>query len=612
MAFEWDKAAAEEEDWESVQPGKDALLVLIDVRSSIFAPVEGEDKTWFQSVLDMLTKLLKSKVIANDGSLMGVVFFGTKKTKNINALEHVFEFQELEFPSARRIKQLRELMDPSLDFSAEYGAMDASEMVSLSNALWHAGVAFSNAKSASHLKKHDTQTIWVLTNHEDPTLGSADEADRVLKQYANHMELKRALQLFYLPPPSGGVFRLETFYGRMFQEASTLALADDSALQPAYAIHTYQEMMDEGLRKRFRKRRLTTLSWTIAKGIAIGVELYALKVRQAKPSPVHLDAESNAPLKTDTKWLCDSTGIYLTPAQIKTYIEYGKDRVYFSADDLVELKYFDAAGLQLLGFEPRHNLRDHESVRAPYFVYPAEGYIEGSTVAFAALHASTLAKDVVAIARLIVRKNTPPRLVALVPQLEAYDDQGQVQPSGFNVLFLPYVDDVRPLRADADTQRDPSRAQVDAAATVVRGLTIAELPSFQNPELQKHYASIQALALDEATLAFDDTDDTTLPDAAGFRRPKVVAALEAFREACGGDDLAKDNAKRKAPATAAKGAKKVATGDDVDLVAWRALAAAGGVAKKTVPELKAVLAALGLSTTGKKAELVERVTTGLA
>ncbi|OQS05508.1 ATP-dependent DNA helicase 2 subunit [Thraustotheca clavata] len=604
MAFEWQKDVKEEEeeDWESAQSGKEVLLVLLDVRSSLFTPLE-DGNTWFNTCVEMLVKLLKSKIIANDNSLMGIIFFGTSQTKNVNSLEHVYEFQELGFPSAHRIKQLRELM--TVDFAKEYGSMASNDQVSLSNALWHAGIAFSNA----NLKKKDSQTIWILTNNEDPTIGNAEECERVLKQFTNHMELKRSIQLFYMPPPAKESFSLSSFYSRMFMEATMLAQDDLSTLQPAYAIHTYQEMMEESLRKRFRKRRLTTLSWTIAKGIAIGVELYALTVKQAKPSPINLEAETNSILKTETKWLCDETGMYLTPEQVKKYIEYGKQRVYFSSDDMVELKYFDAAGLQLLGFQPKSLLKDHENLRAPYFIYPAEGYIEGSTVAFVALLQSMVKKDVMAIARLIVRKNTPPRLVAIVPQEEIYDDQGQIQPSGFNLIFLPYVDDVRNLRADHNSQRDPTLDQVDAAKKVIQSLTIKEVPSFQNPELQKHYASIQALALNESSLAFDDKDDTTLPDVVGFKRNKVVSALESFRELCGGDELAKDNAKRKASTPGGKGDKKAAKHNadvSTDLATWKKLAASGVVAKKTVVELKAFLSAHGQSTSGKKDELVNR------
>jgi len=73
--FEWETGVDEEEDWEATQSGKDALIVLIDVRKSMFEV--NQEGTWFQSCGQMLMKLLKSKVIANDSSLVGICFFGT-------------------------------------------------------------------------------------------------------------------------------------------------------------------------------------------------------------------------------------------------------------------------------------------------------------------------------------------------------------------------------------------------------------------------------------------------------------------------------------------------------------------------------------------------------
>ncbi|ETW05709.1 hypothetical protein, variant 3 [Aphanomyces invadans] len=539
MAFEWSN---EEESYVPVEsPGRDALIVLIDVRRSIFDLSDDPSKTWFQTCIDMLVRYLKSKVIANDNSLLGVCFFGTKQVKNINSLDHVYELQEIGYPSARRIKQLTELVSPKFNFEREFGSMASTDQVSLSNALWHCSLAFANAG----LKKQDTQTIWILTNSDDPSAGNADERNRIHEQFKNQLELHRTLNLFHMPPSSTSSFDLSSFYHTMFYDASNATApdtADGLAKQAAFAIHTYEDMMEESLRKRYRKRRLATLRFSITKTVKLSVEVYALRVRQMKPSPVHLDAETNVPLQSVTKWLCNHTGSFLTSDQINTYLPYGGHRVYLTKDDMVQIKRFDAAGVQLLGFEPTSVLRLHENVRPPYFLFPTDEDIAGSSAAFVALHRSMTTKDKVAVCRFSMRDNSPPRVAALLAQDEVNDDQGQVQPMGFQVIFLPFLDDIRPLRAP---QQQATSTQVDAACQVIRSLTLSTMPSFQNPELQKHYASIQALALDEDVLAFDDKDDSTLPDAAGFARKKVVAAVEAFKEACGGDELHKESVKRK-------------------------------------------------------------------
>ncbi|RHX97124.1 hypothetical protein DYB25_012251, partial [Aphanomyces astaci] len=400
MAFEWSN---EEEKYVQPEiPGRDALIVLIDVRQSIFDASDDPSKTWFQTCIDMLVRYLKSKVIANDNSLLGVCFFGTKQVKNINSLEHVYEFQEIGYPSARRIKQLTDLVSPKFDFEGTFGSMATTDQVSLSNAF---------------LKKQDTQTIWILTNGEDPSAGNADERTRIHEQFKNHLELHRTLNLFYMPPScaSSTSFDLSTFYATMFTDAASPVPDDDYAVkkQAAFAIHTYEDMMEESLRKRYRKRRLATLRLSITKSVKLSVELYALRVRQTRPTPVNLDAETNLPLQSGTKWLCNHTGSFLSPQEIHTYLEYGGGhRVYLTKDDMVQIKRFDAAGMelawiQLLAFEPTSVIRLHENVRAPYFLFPTDD--------------------------------------------EVSDEQGQVQPMGFQVLFLPFLDDIRPLRA---TQQD--------------------------------------------------------------------------------------------------------------------------------------------------------------
>lgn len=271
----------------------------------------------------------------------------------------------------------------------------------------------------------------------------------------NHVELKRSVNLFYITPPGKERFDLSKCYSSAFrdyaletgEEEKPTVGADGNVVnyQPAFPVDSLGDLMEGSLRKHFRKRRLTSFPLHITKDVSIGVELYTLAVVQRKSPPVALDASTNTPLKSETKWLCEDTGAYLTPDQIKRYIEYGGKRVYFSRDDIVQIKHYDAPGLQIICFKPISSLKWNDNVRSPYFVYPSEGYIEGSSKAFVALLTSMAKKQKYALARLIARKSSEPRLVALLPQEEVADELGQVQPSGFNVVFLPYLDDIRDI-----------------------------------------------------------------------------------------------------------------------------------------------------------------------
>lgn len=87
-----DRREDEEEDYELAESGKDALVVLVDARAAMFAPYSasaGTDAsasapaTWFHAVVDLIVKLLKAKVIANDNSLISVVFFGSVRSFSV-------------------------------------------------------------------------------------------------------------------------------------------------------------------------------------------------------------------------------------------------------------------------------------------------------------------------------------------------------------------------------------------------------------------------------------------------------------------------------------------------------------------------------------------------
>jgi ATP-dependent DNA helicase 2 subunit 1 len=72
--------------------------------------------------------------------------------------------------------------------------------------------------------------------------------------------------------------------------------------------------------------------------------------------------------------------------------------------------------------------------------------VRGSACVCVALLERLAAQDKVAIARLIMRDEAAPRLVALLPQRERVDGKGvQIAAPGFHMLFLPFNDDLRKL-----------------------------------------------------------------------------------------------------------------------------------------------------------------------
>ena len=53
---------------------KDRVMVLVDCRSNMF---EGEDP-YFSTVMGVLVKVLKDKIITNDTDEVGILLYGTR------------------------------------------------------------------------------------------------------------------------------------------------------------------------------------------------------------------------------------------------------------------------------------------------------------------------------------------------------------------------------------------------------------------------------------------------------------------------------------------------------------------------------------------------------
>ena len=98
------------------------------------------------------------------------------------------------------------------------------------------------------------------------------------------------------------------------------------------------------------------------------------------------------------------------------------------------MKRFGPAGVTILGFKPLEALKPWQNIKSAYFMFPDEALYKGSTKAFLALCFSMCERKVFALATMIGRKNEPPKLVALLPQKECYDDEREEV--GLDVVYI--------------------------------------------------------------------------------------------------------------------------------------------------------------------------------
>lgn len=119
--------------------------------------------------------------------------------------------------------------------------------------------------------------------------------------------------------------------------------------------------------------------------------------------------------------------------------------------------------------------------------------------------------DRIAIVKFTPRQNSQCRFCALVPQDESVDPRdGYVSPAGFQLIQLPYADDLRDTQAIVEyaglkkEATEPgimdtlSKNEKNSAKLLVKNLNIDfDSRNFENPSLQKFFSGLQALALNE-------------------------------------------------------------------------------------------------------------------
>lgn len=462
--------------------------------------------------------------------------------------------------------------------------------------------------------KNCYKRIFVFTNDDDPCRGDFDAVAKAQQKQKDLSELDINLILLPISRP-GGTFNHNTFW------TSVIEFDDDEG--PDSFDGQWDNFKETFRRRKYKKRALGSVNLELGPNLKIAVKMYCLARSATKESGGWVCMETNRRLTIQTQWICADTGAFLEDSQIQKYFAYGGENVVLDPDEMKTIKYFGEPGLTLMGFKPKSALKEYHNIKASYFIYPDEQTTTGSNTAFNALLEAMHAKGKIGIAKMIYRRRTVPRFVALVAQQEKLSDDGhQITPPGMHMIFLPYNDDIRELKFPKMKIAPPNTIKL--AKQVVHTLDIfASVPwdtVWSNPALHRHYNALQALALFSEQAV--EVKDETLPDIKGMH--KGIHHLEGFvahmAEQHGTDigpgmdvgveaKKAKDRARaeKKRAKEAKQNSRKRKAPDDMGDVDGKAMASAGTLKKLKVADLKDLCRDNGLRVSGKKAVLIERL-----
>ncbi|CAN1813365.1 ATP-dependent DNA helicase 2 subunit KU70, partial [Linum perenne] len=588
---------------------KELSVYLIDASPKMFSSTcpgeDGKDETHFHIAVSCIAQSLKAHIINSSYNEIAICFFNTREKKNEQDLSGVFVFdvaerEHLDRPTARLIKEFNCVEESFLkEIGSQYGIVSGSWENSLYNALWVAQALLRKGSTKTADKR-----ILLFTNEDDPFrnirgVAKADMIRTTLQRAKDAQDLGISIEILPLRRPEEE-FKISTFY------ADLIGLESEEL----------PEFMPSAGQKGNNMAGLSNQS--------------SFEGNNAPFEYVFLIFSS------ETSFICADTGA-LIQEPLKRYLPYKNEDIKFSVEELREIKRVSRGHLRLHGFKPLSCLKDYHNLRPSTFVYPSDKEVVGSTCTFIALHRAMIQQQRFALAFYGISTN--PRLVALVAQDEIVSGGGQLEPPGMHMIFLPYCEDIRDIEQRVMKTKNPvpraTEEQINKAAALIKRIYLKDFSvcQFSNPALQRHYAVLQALALDEDEMP--ETNDETLPDEEGMARlvvtifkitisqcishdfsifvscrPAVVKAIEEFRTSVYGEgyDEAKDVP---GPSEAAK-KRKIASeyaAQEYKNYNWDELADGGKLKDLTVVELKYYLAVHKLPLTGKKELLINRILT---
>ncbi|XP_063283482.1 X-ray repair cross-complementing protein 6 [Pelobates fuscus] len=569
--------------------GRDCLIFLVDASKSMFNHLTNDGLSPFDLTLQCIRNVYTTKIISSAQDLLSVVFFGTKESKS-DAFKHIYVLHDLESPGSKRVLELDKYKDEK-GRSLFSDTIGHSEDFSLGDALWQCSNLFSHVKTKTSHKR-----IMLFTNEDHPHSKNPAKITQAIAKAKDLREMGIFLDLLHLEKPGG--FDISLFY------RDIINIDDDEDLGVQF---TASEKLDDLMRKvrakENRKRALTRLIFKLGNEVSLSVGVFNLVQKAVKPAPVKLYRESNEPVKTKTRTFNKETGSLLLPSDTKRSQTYGNRKIVLEKEETEQLKRFDDPSLVLIGFKPINLLKKHHFIKPAQFVYPEESLVTGSSTLFHALLTRCQSRKVMAVCRYIPRRNTPPRFVALIPQEEVLDDNNvQIKPPGFSLIFLPFADDIR--KVDFPEKITASDEQVNKMKEIVQKMRFKyRSDAFENPALQQHFRNLEALALD--MMEPEPIEDLTLPKVAMIDN-RVGSLVDEFKEMVypAGYNPEGKPVKRKQGDGDGPGEKRAKADISVSEEELRNFVKNGTLGKLTVPVLKEACRMYGLKG-AKKQELVD-------
>ncbi|TAQ86482.1 hypothetical protein B7494_g5190 [Chlorociboria aeruginascens] len=622
----------EELDENDYRSQKDAVLFAIDVSETMLTPLPESDNKKANrdsptaAALKCAYQIMQQRIISNPKDMMGILLFGTDKSKfqgeavnssrSSSAYPHCYLLSDLDIPSAVDVKTLKNLVED--EDEAKYLLVPSEEPVSMSNMLFCANQIFT-----TKAPNFGSRRLFIISDNDSPHSSDKIARSAAAVRAKDLYDLGVIIELFPISQPDHEFDRTKFYDDIIYRDPTEVdepSVGSTALKSGGDGISLLNNLISDVNSKNVAKRSLfSNMPFEIGPGFKISVKGFNVLQKQqpARSCYVYLGGETAEIVVGETKQLAADTDKDVQKVDVKKAYKFGGEQVLFTPEEQKKLKDFGSPCIRIIGFKPQSMLPIWASVKKSTFIYPSEESYVGSTRVFSALWQKLLKDNKMGLAWFIARANATPLLVAILPSTERLDEttKGQVIPAGLWLYPLPFADDIR-QPADSQPPFTSPDILVDGMRKVVQQLQLPKAiydPSkYPNPSLQWHYRILQAIALEEEVPEIPD--DKTLPKYRQIEK-RAGSYLHGWRQILEkeSEPSQRPNVKREAsleveagrPKKKAKAAPQSLDSMSVDDL--RKAIESESLGKFTVGDLKDWLFSKGISTSGKKPQLIERV-----
>lgn len=197
---------------------KDAVLLAIEVSESMLKPPPASDSkkadrdSPVQAALKCAYHLMEQRIISNPKDMMGILLFGTEKSKFQNdgngrgglGYPHCYLFSDLDVPAGDDVKALRTLVEEGED--EDEVLTPSKEPVSMSNVLFCANQIFT-----TNAANFGSRRLFIVTDNDNPHASDKAARSAAAVRAKDLYDLGVGIDLF--PITRGdSVFDLSKFY----------------------------------------------------------------------------------------------------------------------------------------------------------------------------------------------------------------------------------------------------------------------------------------------------------------------------------------------------------------------------------------------------------------